>query len=195
MAGLSFNEEEKFLDVVCTASRLKHPNIVALKGYCLEHGQHLVYDHVRNLTLDDALHSASYKPLSWGLRLRIAIGVAQALDYLHSTFSPPVTHGNLKAANILLDENLMPHVSDCGLAILKPLTNTKAKARASEIAIRDSGYDSHNHAQPGTSSTKSDIFAFGVLLLELLSGRKPFESFMPIGLHQGFMIARVWSRW
>ncbi|WJX17677.1 hypothetical protein P8452_07563 [Trifolium repens] len=180
MAGLSFSEEEKFLDVVCTASRLKHPNIVALKGYCLEHGQHLlVYDYVRNLTLDDALHSASYKPLSWGLRLRIAIGVAQALDYLHSTFSPPVTHGNLKAANILLDENLMPRVSDCGLAILKPLTNTKAKARASEIAIRDSGYDSPNHSQPGTSSTKSDIFAFGVLLLELLSGRKPFESFMP----------------
>ncbi|GAU45772.1 hypothetical protein TSUD_24360 [Trifolium subterraneum] len=180
MAGISFSEEEKFLDVVCTASRLKHPNIVALKGYCLEHGQHLlVYDYVRNLTLDDALHSASYKPLSWGLRLRIAIGVAQALDYLHSTFSPPVTHGNLKAANILLDENLMPRVSDCGLAILKPLTNTKAKARASEIAIRDSGYDSPNHGQPGISSTKSDIFAFGVLLLELLSGRKPFESFMP----------------
>ncbi|XP_045802462.1 protein STRUBBELIG-RECEPTOR FAMILY 2 [Trifolium pratense] len=180
MAGLSFSEEEKFLDVVCTASRLKHPNIVALKGYCLEHGQHLlVYDYVRNLTLDDALHSASYKPLSWGLRLRIAIGVAQALDYLHSTFSPPVTHGNLKAANILLDEKLMPRVSDCGLAILKPLTNTKAKARASEIAIRDSGYDSPDHGQPGISSTKSDIFAFGVLLLELLSGRKPFEIFMP----------------
>jgi interleukin-1 receptor-associated kinase 1 len=52
-------------------------------------------------------------------------------SYLHSTFSPPVTHGNLKAANILLDENLMPRVSDCGLAILKPLTNTKAKARVS----------------------------------------------------------------
>lgn len=81
MAGLSFSEEEKFLDVVCTASRLKHPNIVALKGYCLEHGQHLlVYDYVRNLTLDNALHSAAYKPLSWGLRLRISLGVAQALE-------------------------------------------------------------------------------------------------------------------
>lgn len=80
MAGLSLSEEEKFLDVVCVASRLKHPNIVSLKGYCLEHGQHLlVYDYVRNLTLDDALHSAAYKPLSGGLRLRIALGVAQAL--------------------------------------------------------------------------------------------------------------------
>ncbi|KAI5396604.1 hypothetical protein KIW84_062707 [Lathyrus oleraceus] len=180
MAGLSFSEEEKFLDVVCTASRLKHPNIVALKGYCLEHGQHLlVYDYVRNLTLDNALHSAAYKPLSWGLRLRISLGVAQALDYLHSTFSPPVAHGNLKAANILLDENLIPRVSDCGLAILKPLTNTTAKIRASEISIRDTGYNSPDHGQPGISNTKSDVFAFGVLLLELLSGRKPFESFMP----------------
>ncbi|XP_013467632.3 protein STRUBBELIG-RECEPTOR FAMILY 2 [Medicago truncatula] len=179
MAGLSFTEEEKFLDVVCTASRLKHPNIVALKGYCLEHGQHLlVYDYVRNLTLDDALHSAAFKPLSWGLRLRIALGVAQAIDYLHSTFSPPVTHGNLKAANILLNENLMARVSDCGLAILKPLTNTTTKIRASEIAIRDSGYDSPEHGQLGACCTKSDVFAFGVLLLELLSGRKPFESFM-----------------
>jgi len=81
MVGLSFREEEKFLDVVSTASRLRHPNIVALNGYCLEHGQHLlVYDYVRNLTLDDALHSDTYKPLSWAIRLRIALGVAQALE-------------------------------------------------------------------------------------------------------------------
>ncbi|KAK7392822.1 hypothetical protein VNO78_21270 [Psophocarpus tetragonolobus] len=180
MAGMSFSEEEKFLDVVCTASRLKHPNIVSLKGYCLEHGQHLlVYDYVRNLSLNDALHSAVYKPLSWSTRLRIALGVGQALDYLHSTFSPPVAHGNLKAANVLLDENLMPHVTDCGLAILRPLTSNKVKIQASEIDIRDKGYSSPDHGQPGNGSTKSDIYAFGVLLLELLTGRKPFDSSSP----------------
>nr|KYP32710.1 Protein STRUBBELIG-RECEPTOR FAMILY 2 [Cajanus cajan] len=178
MAGMSFSEEEKFLDVVCTASRLKHPNIVSLKGYCLEHGQHLlVYDYVRNLTLDDALHSAAYKALSWGTRIRIALGVGQALDYLHSTFSPPAAHGNLKAANVLLDENLMPRVTDCGLAILRPLTSNKVQIRASEIDIRDTGYSSPDHGQPGIGSTKSDVFAFGVLLLELLTGRKPFDGF------------------
>lgn len=81
LAGLSFREEEKFLDVICTASRLKHPNIVALNGYCLERGKHLlVYDYVRNLTLHDALHSDVYKPLSWVFRLRIAVGVAHALE-------------------------------------------------------------------------------------------------------------------
>ncbi|XP_017414239.1 protein STRUBBELIG-RECEPTOR FAMILY 2 [Vigna angularis] len=180
MAGMSFSEEEKFLDVVSTASRLKHPNIVSLKGYCLEHGQHLlVFEYVRNLTLDDALHSTAYKPLSWGTRLRIALGVGQALDYLHSTFSPPVAHGKLKATNVLLDENLMPCLTDCGLAILRPLTSNKAKNRASEIDIRDTGYSSPDHGQPGVGSTKSDIFAFGVLLLELLTGRKPFDGSRP----------------
>ncbi|KAJ1409898.1 Serine-threonine/tyrosine-protein kinase, catalytic domain [Sesbania bispinosa] len=180
MAGLSFSEEEKFLDVVSTASRLKHPNIIALKGYCLEHGQHhLVYDYVRNLTLDSALHSAAYKPLSWGLRVRIALCIAQALDYLHTTFSPPVAHGNVKAANILLDENLVARVCDCGLAILKPLMSNEVKTRASEIAIRDTGYSSPDHGEPGIGSTKSDVFAFGVLLLELLSGRKPFDDVKP----------------
>ncbi|RDY00511.1 Protein STRUBBELIG-RECEPTOR FAMILY 2, partial [Mucuna pruriens] len=81
LAGLSFREEEKFLDVICTISRLKHPNIVALNGYCLEHGKHLlVYDFVGNFTLKDALHNEAYKPLSWVHRLRIALGVAQALE-------------------------------------------------------------------------------------------------------------------
>ncbi|KAI4348758.1 hypothetical protein L6164_009440 [Bauhinia variegata] len=182
MAGLSINEEEKFLDAVCTASRLRHPNLVALNGYCLEHGQHLlVYDYVRNLTLDDALHSEVYKPFSWALRLRIALGVAQTLDYLHSTFTPPVAHGNLKAANILLDDNLMPRVCDCGLAILRPLTSNNIRTKASEIAIGDTGYTAPEHGQAGTGigNTKGDIFAFGVLLLELLTGRKPFDDSRP----------------
>ncbi|XP_054777604.1 protein STRUBBELIG-RECEPTOR FAMILY 2 isoform X2 [Prosopis cineraria] len=178
MAGLSFHEEEKFLDVVSTASRLRHPNIVALNGYCMEHGQHLlVYDYVRSLTLDDALHMKAYKPLSWALRLRIALGVAQALDYLHSTFSPPVVHGNLKAANILLDENLAPCVSDCGLATLRPLTNNKV--RGSELATEDAGCIAPDHGQPGVSNTKSDVYAFGVLLLELLTGKKPYDDSRP----------------
>lgn len=81
MVSLSFNEEEQFLEVVWNASRLRHPNIVSLLGYCVTHGQHLlVYEYVRNLTLDDALYSKEYKPLSWGLRLQIALGVAQALE-------------------------------------------------------------------------------------------------------------------
>lgn len=81
IAGLSFKEEEKLLDVICTVSRLNHPNIVSLNGYCLDSGKGLfVYDYVGNVTLNDALHNEACKPLSWVQRLRIAVGVAQALQ-------------------------------------------------------------------------------------------------------------------
>ncbi|XP_057505840.1 protein STRUBBELIG-RECEPTOR FAMILY 2 isoform X1 [Actinidia eriantha] len=177
---LSLHEEEQFLDVIWNAARLRHPNIVTLLGYSFERGQHLlVYEYVRNLTLDDALHCEAYLPLSWGLRLKIALGVARALDYLHSTCSPPVAHSNLKAANILLDEELMPRLSDCGLTILRPLTSNSVKVKASEMAIGYTGYVAPECVQHGTDSIKGDIYAFGVLLLELLTGKKPFDGLRP----------------
>ncbi|XP_004306215.1 PREDICTED: protein STRUBBELIG-RECEPTOR FAMILY 2-like [Fragaria vesca subsp. vesca] len=179
MSVQSFHEEEKFLDLVWTLSKLKHPNIVPLLGYCVEHGQHLlVYEYVRNLSLDEALHSGNTVSLPWGLRLQIALGVAEALAYLH-TLSSPVAHGNLKSANILLDENLAPHICDCGLAILGPLTSDSLELKASEDAIGDTGYIAPEHGLLGFDNTKSDIYAFGVLLLELLTGRKAFDSSKP----------------
>ncbi|KAG9134764.1 hypothetical protein Leryth_001065 [Lithospermum erythrorhizon] len=176
---LSLTEEEQVLDAIWNLSRLRHPNIARLQGYCIENGHHiLVYEYIRNLTLEDALHCVAYTPLSWGLRLRIALGVAQALDYLHSSV-PPVMHRNLKAANILLDEDLTPRLCDCGLAILRPLASNSVKVKASEMAIMDSGYIAPEHVQPGNDSTKADTYAFGVLLIELLTGRKPFDSSRP----------------
>ncbi|CAI9761141.1 unnamed protein product [Fraxinus pennsylvanica] len=180
---LSIIEEEEFLDVIRNASRLRHSNIVTLLGYCMEHGQHLlVYEYIRNFSLDKALHCITYKPLSWGLRVRIALGVAQALNYMHSSCMPPIAHSNLKAANILLDEELMPRVCDCGLAILRTLTSYNVKLKASEMAIADGGYIAPEHfqtIQPGIANTKADVYAFGVLLLELLTGRRPFDCSRP----------------
>lgn len=78
--ALSLHEEQEFLEVIWNVSRLRHPNIITLHGYCVEQSQHmLVYEYVRNLSLDHALHSEAYMPLSWGLRLRIALGIARAL--------------------------------------------------------------------------------------------------------------------
>ncbi|KAG2262929.1 hypothetical protein Bca4012_012635 [Brassica carinata] len=182
MSSLSLHEEEKFTEVLQTASKLRHPNIVTLLGFCIDNGQHLlVYEYVGHLSLYNAMHDKVYKPLSWGLRLRIAIGVARALDYLHSSFSLPIAHSDLKATNILLDEELTPRIADCGLASLRPLTSNSVKLRASEIAIQNTGYIAPEHGQPGSSGTKSDTFALGVLLLELLTGRKAFDSSRPQG--------------
>ncbi|KAI5671541.1 hypothetical protein M9H77_11905 [Catharanthus roseus] len=177
---LSLTEEEQFLDVTRTVSRLRHPNIVALLGYCVEHGQHLlIYEYIRNLSLDDALHGVDCTSLSWGIRLRISLGVARALNYLHSSCMPPIAHSNLKAANVLLNEDFRPCISDCGLSVLRPLTSNRVKLKASEMAIADSGYIAPEHFQTGTSNIKADIYAFGVLLLELLTGKQPFDSSRP----------------
>ncbi|ESQ40611.1 hypothetical protein EUTSA_v10012782mg [Eutrema salsugineum] len=182
MSSLSLHEEEKFTEVLQTASKLRHPNIVTLLGFCIDNGQHLlVYEYVGHLSLYNAMHDEVYKPLSWGLRLRIAIGVARALDYLHSSFCPPIAHSDLKATNILLDEELTPRIADCGLASLRPLTSNSVKLRASEIAIQNTGYIAPEHGQSGSSGTKSDTYALGVLLLELLTGRKAFDSSRPQG--------------
>lgn len=81
MVSLSYHEEEHFMAVIQMASQLRHPNIVRLIGYSVEHEQHLlVYEYVRNLSLDDALHNEVFKPLSWGLRVCIALGIARALE-------------------------------------------------------------------------------------------------------------------
>lgn len=81
MVSLSFEEKEQVLDVIFSAYKLRHPNIVPLVGYCIEHGHHiLVYEYVRNLSLEDALHGGIYRPLPWSMRLKMALGVAQALE-------------------------------------------------------------------------------------------------------------------
>ncbi|KAJ0441249.1 putative protein kinase RLK-Pelle-LRR-V family [Helianthus annuus] len=96
----------------------------------------LVYEYVRNLSLDHALHSEAYMPLSWGMRLKITLGIARALNYLHSICVPPLAHRNSKSANVLLDEDLIPHVSGCCLAILKPLTVNSSNAKVHSLLVK-----------------------------------------------------------
>ncbi|KAK9157074.1 hypothetical protein Scep_003648 [Stephania cephalantha] len=180
MVTLSLHEEDQFMEVIRNAARLRHPNIVTLIGFCMEHGQHLlVYEYVGHFSLDHALHGSEGRHLSWNARLKIALGIAQALHYLHTTCMPPMAHCNLKAANILLDDELMPRISDCGIAVLRPLTTNKVKLKAAELAISCSGYTGPENSQSGMDKVKSDIYAFGVLLLELLTGRRPFDSSRP----------------
>jgi serine/threonine protein kinase len=120
------NLSDDFMEIVSNLSRLHHPNVTELAGYCSEHGQHLlVYEFHKNGSLHDFLHLPDdyIKPLIWNSRVKIALGIARALEYLHEVCSPSVVHKNIKAANILLDTDLNPHLSDSGLASYIPNAN------------------------------------------------------------------------
>ncbi|XP_008783430.2 protein STRUBBELIG-RECEPTOR FAMILY 7 isoform X2 [Phoenix dactylifera] len=163
-----------FIELVSNISRLHHPNLTELVGYCSEHGQYLlVYEFHKNGSLHDLLHlSDEYsKPLSWSTRVKIALGAARALEYLHEVCSPSVVHKNFKSSNILLDTELNPHLSDCGLANLIP----DAEFQASDQNM-SSGYGAPEVAMSGQYTLKSDVYSFGVVMLELLTGRMPFDS-------------------
>ncbi|KAL7616549.1 hypothetical protein Lser_V15G01544 [Lactuca serriola] len=162
---------EDFIDIVSDVSRLRHPNVTELVGYCSEYGQHLlVYEFLKNGSLYDFLHLLDEysKPLIWNSRVKIALGTARALEYLHEVCSPSVIHKNIKSANILLDSELNPHLSDCGLARLV--------SDADQEENVGSGYSAPEVSMSGQYTIKSDVYSFGVTMLELLTGRKPFDS-------------------
>lgn len=169
--------EDQFTELAQTLCHLRHPYIVALVGYSVGKGDHLLcYEYIGKVTLDEALHNVLPMPLSWVSRLNIAHGVSLSLDYLHTSYVPSITHSNIKATNILLDEDLNPHLCDCGLAVLKPLATNHVQIQASEIAIADSGYVAPEHVKHERGEqVADDVFCFGVLLLHLLTGRRNFN--------------------
>ncbi|KAD4889441.1 hypothetical protein R6Q59_037201 [Mikania micrantha] len=165
--GISGVLSETFMDIVSDISRLRHPNVTQLVGYCCEHGQHLlVYEFLKNGSLYDLLHQSdecSRKPLTWNDRVKIALGAARALEYLHEVCLPSVIHKSVKSGNILLDSELNPRLSDCGLASLVPDADQELDSIAPEVSMS------------GHYTIKSDVYGFGVTMLELLTGRKPFD--------------------
>ncbi|KAK8517276.1 hypothetical protein V6N12_032472 [Hibiscus sabdariffa] len=174
-AALSLQEEDNFLEAVSSMSRLRHPNIVTLAGFCAEHGQRLlVYEYIGKSSLHDMLHFSDdgSRNLSWNARVRVALGTARALEYLHEVCLPSVVHRNFKSANILLDEELNPHLSDCGLAALTPNTERPVSTQM----VGSFGYSAPEFALSGVYTVKSDVYSFGVVMLELLTGRKPLDS-------------------
>lgn len=155
--------------------RINHSNIIRLSGFCVHEGNtYLVYEYAENGSVTDWLHSNKYETgstLTWKQRVQIAYDVADALNYLHNYTNPPHVHKNLKTSNILLDGNLRGKVSNFGLA--RTLENEdEGGFQLTRHVVGTHGYMAPEYIENGVITPKLDVFAFGVVMLELLSGKE-----------------------
>lgn len=169
--------EREFSAEVEIISRIHHRYLVSLVGYCIsENKRLLVYEYVPNNTLYFHLH-VSELVLDWQTRVKVASGAARGIAYLHEDCHPRIIHRDIKSSNILLDKNFEARVSDFGLAKLAADLNTHITTRV----MGTFGYMAPEYASSGKLTEKSDVFSFGVVLLELITGRKPVDASQPLG--------------
>ncbi|KAF5930911.1 hypothetical protein HYC85_031784 [Camellia sinensis] len=169
----------EFIVEVLTLGLANHPNLVKLIGYCAEGEQRLlVYEYMALGSLEDHLHDLrpNRKRLDWNARMKIAAGAAKGLEYLHDKMKPPVIYRDLKCSNILLDEAYNPKLSDFGLAKVGPVGD---KTHVSTRVMGTYGYCAPDYAMTGQLTFKSDIYSFGVVLLEIITGRKAIDNMRP----------------
>ncbi|XP_037457054.1 proline-rich receptor-like protein kinase PERK8 [Triticum dicoccoides] len=170
--------EREFQAEVEIISRVHHRHLVSLVGYCIsEDHRLLVYDFVANDTMHHNLHGRGRPVMDWPTRVKIAAGSARGLAYLHEDCHPRIIHRDIKSSNILLDDNFEAQVADFGLARLAENDVTHVSTRV----MGTFGYLAPEYASTGKLTEKSDVFSFGVVLLELITGRKPVDSSRPLG--------------
>ncbi|XP_042040454.1 probable receptor-like serine/threonine-protein kinase At5g57670 [Salvia splendens] len=172
----SENALKEFVLEIEIITAIHHKNIISLFGFCFEDNQLLlVYDFLSRGSLEENLHGDKKDPLSfrWNERYRVAIGVAEALDYLHSREGKPVIHRDVKSSNILLFDDFESQLSDFGLA--KWASPNSTHITCTDVA-GTFGYLAPEYFMYGKVNEKVDVYAYGVVLLELLSGRKPISS-------------------
>lgn len=171
-AAIDFENELEAL------AELKHRNLVKLRGYCVSPtSKFLIYDFIPNGTVDQLLHPRTEEgekgnPVDWATRIKIARGTARALACLHHDCQPRIIHRDVSSKNILLNERFEPCLSDFGLARLMENDHTHVTASVGGTY----GYIAPEYAQAGRATEKSDVYSYGVILLELLSRRKPTDS-------------------
>jgi hypothetical protein len=170
-----FLAEVQFLGIV------NHPNLVKLLGYCCEDDERgiqrlLVYEFMPNRSLEHYLFSRSLPTLSWKRRLEILLGAAEGLAYLHEELEIKVIYRDFKAANILLDENFNSKLSDFGLAREGPQGD---HSHVSTVAVGTYGYADPEYVSTGHLTIQSDVWSFGVVLYELIAGRRTVERNRP----------------
>ncbi|KAK4803855.1 hypothetical protein SAY86_003672 [Trapa natans] len=172
--------EKEFKVEVEAIGRVRHKNLVRLLGYCVE-GAHrmLVYEYVDNGNLEQWLHgdAGSCSPMTWDIRMNIITGTAKGLTYLHEGLEPKVVHRDIKSSNILLDNQWNPKVSDFGLAKLLGSERSYVTTRV----MGTFGYVAPEYASTGMLNERSDVYSFGILIMEIISGRNPVDYSRPPG--------------
>ncbi|KAL0904411.1 hypothetical protein M5K25_026515 [Dendrobium thyrsiflorum] len=166
--------EKEFRVEVEAIGHVRHKNLVRLLGYCVEGTQRmLVYEYVNNGNLEQWLHGALRQRgfLTWEARIKILLGTAKALAYLHEAIEPKVVHRDIKSSNILIDVEFNAKVSDFGLAKLLGA----GKSHITTRVMGTFGYVAPEYANTGLLNEKSDIYSFGVVLLEAITGRDPVD--------------------
>ncbi|CAK9152845.1 unnamed protein product [Ilex paraguariensis] len=178
--------DEEFLAQVSMVSRLQHENVVELISFCVDENQRvLAYEFASNGSLHDVLHGrkgvkgAQPGPvLSWAQRVKIAVGAARGLEYLHEKAEPHVIHRDIKSSNVLFFDDDVAKIADFDLSNQSP--DMAARLHSTRV-LGTFGYHAPEYAMTGQLNAKSDVYSFGVVLLELLTGRKPVDHTLPRG--------------
>ncbi|KAI8015057.1 putative LRR receptor-like serine/threonine-protein kinase [Camellia lanceoleosa] len=174
----SLQGEKEFLTEIELLSRLHHRNLVSLIGYCDEEGeQMLVYEFMPNGTLRDQLSGKLKAPMSFAMRLKIALAAAKGILYLHMEANPPIFHRDIKASNILLDSKFTAKVADFGLSRLASIPDIEGTvpAHVSTVVKGTPGYLDPEYFLTRQLTDKSDVYSLGVVFLELLTGMHPIS--------------------
>ncbi|XVE80838.1 hypothetical protein DITRI_Ditri15bG0012600 [Diplodiscus trichospermus] len=168
LTAASHQGKSQFIAEVATISAVQHRNLVKLYGCCIEGKRHLlVYEYLENKSLDRALFGRSDLHLDWPTRFNICLATARGLAYLHEESNPRIVHRDVKASNVFLDAELCPKISDFGLAKLFDDKKTHISTRVAGTI----GYLAPEYTMCGRLTEKADVFSFGIVALEIVSGR------------------------